>query len=324
MLTQCLQGLNLQAGKCYVDGTLGMGGHSSAILHELLKQGETAPRWVGVDQDANALAMAKAGLASLLSDFETTTHMHYLQANYSEIAERLPVFGIKALDGGLLLDLGVSSYQLDTPERGFSFMRSGPLDMRMDDSNGRLTTAEHLLNTASSEELLRVLTVYGEERYAYPIVQAIVQDRDSTPWKDTLSLANMIERVYRAKQKGKAAAKETKHPATRTFQALRMAVNGELEHLERLLNSLPRLMAPKSRVVIMTFHSLEDRLVKQTFKAWEGRCVCPPGYPICTCDAETVFKPVNRKPIEASDEEKETNPRSRSAKLRVYERATSQ
>jgi 16S rRNA (cytosine1402-N4)-methyltransferase len=320
MLAQCLEGLNLQQGKCYVDGTLGMGGHSQALLNALTELGETSPRWVGVDQDANALAMAKARLTTALSDIKYTQDIHFLQANYSEIAERLPIFGIEHIDGGLLLDLGVSSYQLDTPERGFSFMRSGQLDMRMDNTNPDLQTAEDLINTASPEELLRILTVYGEERYAYPIVQAIVQDRTTTPWKDTLTLANMVERVYRAKQKGKGAAKETKHPATRTFQALRMAVNRELEHLEVLLESLPTLMGTGSRIVIMTFHSLEDRLVKQTFKPWLGGCVCPPRHPICTCKPTSYFKAINRKPIEATLEETELNPRSRSAKLRVYER----
>jgi 16S rRNA (cytosine1402-N4)-methyltransferase len=309
MLDECLDALSLRKGKCYVDGTLGMGGHSQALLSAMVKLGDTSPCWVGVDQDAHALAMAKARLTTSLSDVKMTQQLHFLQANYSEIAERLPVFTIEQIDGGLLLDLGVSSYQLDTPERGFSFMRSSPLDMRMDSTNPNLMTAEQLINTATPEELR-----------AYPIVQAIVEDRTTTPWKDTLALANLVERVYSAKQKGKPHSKESKHPATRTFQALRMAVNRELEHLETLLNSLPQLMAPGSRVAIMTFHSLEDRLVKQTFKAWLGGCTCPPRHPICTCKPQAYFEQINRKPIEASPLEVELNPRSRSAKLRVYER----
>jgi len=319
LLTECLTGLNIHPDKLYVDGTLGMGGHSEAILNALAAAGATVPQWIGVDQDVNALAMAKQRLAPSIESHGSQEHIHFLQANFSEIPERLPVFGIHQISGGILLDLGVSSYQLDTAARGFSFMRSGPLDMRMEGLESNSPSAADFLNTESMDELVRIFTVYGEERYAFPIAKAIVEDREETPWTDTLALANLSERVYRAKQRG-GKAKENKHPATRVFQALRMAVNGELEHLESLLNGLPDLMAPESRVAIMTFHSLEDRLVKQTFKAWMRGCECPPIFPICTCGKTTLFKAVNRKPIEASDAEKETNPRSRSAKLRVYER----
>jgi 16S rRNA (cytosine1402-N4)-methyltransferase len=322
MREACIEALQVQPDKLYVDGTLGMGGHSEALLQTLHALGEERPQWVGVDQDAAALAMAKERLKPALLPFKAVEGLRFLQANYSEISQRLPVFGIQQINGGLLLDLGVSSYQLDTPERGFSFQTDGPLDMRMDATNAQLMTADILLNTASEQELLHILETYGEERYAYPIVQAIIQDRAHTPWNSTLALAQLVERVYKAKQRGgKGLAKETKHPATRTFQALRMAVNRELEHLETLLHALPALMLPGSRVAIMTFHSLEDRLVKQTFKKWAGACVCPPRYPICQCTPVMLFQAITRKPLEATAEEVAANSRARSARLRVYERA---
>ncbi len=319
LLDAVLKGLNLEVGKTYVDGTLGMGGHSQCLLEALHDLGERSPRWVGVDQDARALGMAQERLAPRLAGFETKQHTHFVQSNYSEIPEKLPDLGVTGIDGGLLLDLGVSSYQLDTADRGFSFMRSGPLDMRMNGTDDEIPTAGDILNTASFEELCRIFEIYGEEKYAFPIAKAIVADRDESPWQDTLDLAKLVERIYRLKQKS-GKAKEAKHPATRVFQALRMAVNGELEHLESTLNTLPTLMQAGSRVAIITFHSLEDRLVKQTFKPWLDGCICPPQFPICTCGKTPSFKTVNRKPLEASEAEKEANPRSRSAKLRVYSR----
>jgi 16S rRNA (cytosine1402-N4)-methyltransferase len=319
LLDAVLNGLNLQVAKTYVDGTLGMGGHSQFLLEALHDLGETSPRWVGVDQDARALGMAQERLAPTIAQFKETQHIHFVQSNYSEIPEKLPELGITGIDGGLLLDLGVSSYQLDTADRGFSFMRSGPLDMRMNGTDDDIPTAADILNTASFEELCRIFELYGEEKYAYPIAKAIVEDRAESPWHDTLDLAKLVERIYRLKQKS-GKAKEAKHPATRVFQALRMAVNGELEHLESTLNALSALMQAGSRVAIITFHSLEDRLVKQTFKPWLDGCVCPPQFPICTCGKTPLFKAVNRKPLEASELEKDDNPRSRSAKLRVYSR----
>jgi 16S rRNA (cytosine1402-N4)-methyltransferase len=319
LLDAVLKGLNLQVGKTYVDGTLGMGGHSQHLLEALHDLGETSPRWVGVDQDARALSMAQERLAPTLSRFEDNQHTHFVQSNYSEIPEKLDALNITGMDGGILLDLGVSSYQLDTADRGFSFMRSGPLDMRMNGTDDEIPTAADILNTASFEELCRIFEIYGEEKYAYPIAKAIVEDRAESPWQDTLALAKLVERIYRLKQKS-GKAKEAKHPATRVFQALRMAVNGELEHLESTLNALPALMQASSRVAIITFHSLEDRLVKQQFKPWLDGCICPPQFPICTCGKTPLFKAVNRKPLEATELEKESNPRSRSAKLRLYER----
>lgn len=319
LLDAVLDGLNLQAGKCYIDGTLGMGGHSQALLKQLALLGETHPQWVGVDQDAQALAIAQVRLADTLKTFTDATQCHFVQSNYSQLEECLEAKGIGEISGGLLLDLGVSSLQLDAPERGFSFRRNGVLDMRMNQNASQSLTAQSILNTYSLEELCSIFERYGEEKYAYPIAKAIVADRETTPWRESLPLAQLCERVYRLKQKS-GKQKEAKHSATRVFQALRMAVNGELEHLETTLQQLPRLMAPRSRVAMITFHSLEDRLVKQTFKTWMQGCSCPPHFPICTCEAAPLFKAVNRKAIEASEAEKEANPRSRSAKLRVYER----
>jgi 16S rRNA (cytosine1402-N4)-methyltransferase len=317
LLDDVLKGLNPQAGKSYVDGTLGMGGHSEALLQVLLEAGDSAPAWFGVDQDAHALTMARVRLAKRLEAFPNASGCHFIEANYSEMPQQIQTRGVSTISGGLLLDLGVSSFQLDTPERGFSFMRSGPLDMRMN-PHASLTAAD-LLNTLDFEALVHIFEVYGEEKYAFPIAKAIVEDRKKTPWVDTLALAHLVERIYRLKQKS-GKAKELKHPATRVFQALRMAVNGELEHLESLLTVLPTLMEGGSRVVVMTFHSLEDRLVKQYFKPWIEACRCPPRFPICTCGQVPVFKAIGRKAKEASEQEKEMNPRARSAKLRIYER----
>jgi len=319
LLPEVLAGLNLQVGKTYVDGTLGMGGHSQALLEALHDLGEQSPQWVGVDQDTQALAMAQKRLAPTLKRFHKLTQMHFVQSNYSQISQALADLGIIGIDGGLLLDLGVSSFQLDTAERGFSFMRSGPLDMRMNPADENAPTAADVLNTASQEALIRIFEEYGEEKFAFPIAKAIVEDRAHTPWQDTLSLAHLVERIYRLKQKS-GNAKEAKHPATRVFQALRIAVNYELDHLETVLNALPNLMRPQSRVAIITFHSLEDRRVKQQFKPWLQGCICPPQFPICTCASTPLFKAVNRKALQACSLEKEENPRSRSAKLRVYER----
>jgi 16S rRNA (cytosine1402-N4)-methyltransferase len=319
LLDAVLSGLNLHVGKCYVDGTLGMGGHSQAILKQLASLGETHPQWVGVDQDAQALAIARVRLANTLKAFTDATQCHFVQSNYSQLVDSLQSKGIESISGGLLLDLGVSSLQLDAPERGFSFMRNGVLDMRMNQDTSQTLTAQEILNTYSLEVLCSIFERYGEEKYAYPIAKAIVADRDTTPWRESLPLARLCERVYRLKQKS-GKQKESKHPATRVFQALRMAVNGELEHLESTLQQLPHLMVPQSRVAIITFHSLEDRLVKQTFKKWMQGCTCPPHFPICTCEQAPLFKAVNRKAIEASEAEKEINPRSRSAKLRIYEK----
>lgn len=317
LLEACLEALQLQPGKLYVDGTLGMGGHSEGILKRLRERGDETPKWVGVDQDAEALGLAKQRLQPTLETLASQRALHFLQANFSEIPGRLPIFGVNHVDGGLLLDLGVSSYQLDTPERGFSFMQNGPLDMRM--SPHLRETAADVLNTRSLEALLHIFKTYGEEDFAYPIARAVVEDREKTPWHETLPLAEMVSRVYRAKQKG-GRQREEKHPATRVFQALRIAVNSELEHLEQLLEALPQLMAPGSRVAILTFHSLEDRLVKQRMKQLASDCECPPKFPVCRCARVATFKAVQRKPIEATADEVSANPRARSAKLRIYER----
>ncbi len=319
LLPEVLAGLNLHVGKTYVDGTLGLGGHSQALLECLHGLGERSPQWVGVDQDTQALGMAQKRLAPTLDRFDETTRTHFVESNYSQIPQTLADLGITGIDGGLLLDLGVSSFQLDTAERGFSFMRSGPLDMRMNPTDETTPTAADLLNTASQEALIRIFEDYGEEKFAFPIAKAIVEDRAHTPWQDTLTLAHLVERIYRLKQKS-GRLKEAKHPATRVFQALRMAVNGELDHLDALLHALPDLMQPQSRVAVITFHSLEDRRVKQQFKPWLQGCICPPQFPICTCESTPLFKAVNRKALEAGHLETERNPRSRSAKLRVYER----
>ncbi|MFM7389118.1 MAG: 16S rRNA (cytosine(1402)-N(4))-methyltransferase RsmH [Vampirovibrionales bacterium] len=325
MLQECLAFLHLSAGRVYVDGTLGLGGHSLAISEVLSTLGGGI--LIGVDQDPTALALATQRIQEKTRADSAATPARFLPiaSNYSTLALQwqqlrstepsLP----ERVNGGLLLDLGVSSMQLDQAERGFSFMRSGPLDMRMNPQDNTLATAAEILNTWDETALADCFFLYGEEQFSRSIARAIVNDRQQAPWKETLPLAQLIERVYRSQQRKRGKKQEGKHPATRVFQALRIAVNGELNHLQALLTSLPSLMASGSRVVILTFHSLEDRLVKQQFKQWATRFTPNPYYPDEPPAQEPIVKLISKKAVLPTPEEIERNPRSRSVKLRVVE-----
>ncbi len=301
LLNECIDGLNIKPDGIYVDGTLGGAGHSSQIAARL-----TTGRLIGIDRDPVALRAAGERLAPY-ADRVTLVH-----SNFSEIANVLDDLGIEAVDG-ILLDLGVSSPQLDDGSRGFSYMTDAPLDMRM--NNGDPVTAETIVNSWSYEELRRILFDYGEERYAPRIADAICRRREIEPIKTTLELVDIIRSAMPA-----AALREKQHPAKRSFQAIRIAVNDELGAVRKVMEaSVPRL-APGGRLAIITFHSLEDRIVKNGMADAAKGCTCPPSFPVCVCGKKPQVKLITRKPITASDEELEMNPRSRSAKLRVCER----
>ena len=288
-------------GKTYLDGTLGGGGHASLIL-------EQAPGafLVGIDRDKTALAAAGARLA-IHGD-----HVRLLHGDFADIAGYLDALGIAELDG-FILDLGVSSHQLDTRERGFSFQQDAPLDMRMDISGGE--TAADLVNTLPEAELARIISDYGEERWAKRIASFIVRERAETPITTTFRLVDIIKGAV-----PKAKWDERIHPATRTFQALRIAVNTELESLERGMRAALDLLKPGGRGVIISFHSLEDRIVKHIFKEYAEGCTCPRQLPICVCGNQPRVKILTSRPVAATAAETDKNPRARSAKLRAIEK----
>ena len=301
LLQECIDGLNIKPEGIYVDGTLGGAGHSSQIAARL-----TTGRLIGIDRDPIALKAAGERL-SKFGDRVTLVH-----SNFCEIPRVLDDLGIEGVDG-ILLDLGVSSPQLDDGERGFSYMVDAPLDMRM--NNGDALTAETIVNTWSYEELRRILYDYGEERYAPQIVNHICKRREICPIKTTLELVDVIRSAMPA-----AALREKQHPAKRSFQAIRIAVNDELGAVRKVMDgAIPRLN-PGGRLAIITFHSLEDRIVKNGMADAAKGCTCPPNFPVCVCGKKPQVKLINRKPITASHEELEMNPRSRSAKLRVCEK----
>ena len=301
LLNECLEGLDIKADGIYVDGTLGGAGHSSQIAARL-----DTGRLIGIDRDPVALKAAGERLAPF-GDKVTLVH-----SNFCRIASVLDELGIEAVDG-ILLDLGVSSPQLDDGERGFSYMVDAPLDMRM--NNGDILTAETIVNTWSYEELRRILFDYGEERYAPQIAANICRRREQKPIATTLELVDVIRSAMPA-----AALREKQHPAKRSFQAIRIAVNDELGAVREVMDAaIPRLKKG-GRLAIITFHSLEDRIVKNAMGEAAKGCTCPPSFPVCICGKKPQVKLVNRKPITASDEELEVNPRSRSAKLRVCEK----
>ena len=298
LLQECLDGLDIKPDGIYVDGTLGGAGHSSQIVQRL-----TSGRLIGIDRDPVALAAAGERLKPW-QDRVTLVH-----SNFCEIAQVLESLNISGVDG-ILLDLGVSSPQLDDGERGFSYMADAPLDMRM---NGEDTLdAETVVNTWSQEELKRILYTYGEERYAPQIAAAICRQREITPVKTTFELVDIIRSAMPA-----AALREKQHPAKRSFQAIRIAVNDELGSVEKVMADAIPLLNPDGRLAVITFHSLEDRIVKNAMAAAAKGCTCPPSFPVCVCGKKPQVELVNRKPITASAEELEENPRSRSAKLRV-------
>ena len=301
LLDECIEGLNIKPDGIYVDGTLGGAGHSSQIAKRL-----TTVRLIGIDRDPVALKAAGERLAPY-ADRVTLVH-----SNFCEIASVLEELGISGVDG-ILLDLGVSSPQLDDGSRGFSYMADAPLDMRMNSEDS--LSAYDVVNTWSQEELKRILYDYGEERYAPQIARAICNKREVSPIQTTLELVDVIRSAMPA-----AALREKQHPAKRSFQAIRIAVNDELGSVEKVMRDAIPALNPGGRLAIITFHSLEDRIVKNGMAAASKGCTCPPNFPVCVCGKKPQVKLVSRKPIVSSQEELDRNPRARSAKLRVCEK----
>ncbi len=299
---EVIDNLNIQPSRIYVDGTLGGAGHSSAIATRLVQGG----RLIGVDQDKDAIAAATKRLEAF-NDRVTIVH-----DNYEHIPEILADLGIEKVNG-ILLDLGVSSYQLDNPERGFSYNTDEPLDMRMDQDSP--LTAADIVNSWSVEELTRILRDYGEERYALNIARRIVSQREEKPFETTGELVKVIRASIPMKMQDKYG-----NPCKRTFQAIRIACNRELDVLQDSIDRLIDCLEPEGRLCIITFHSLEDRIVKNAFKRNENPCICPPEFPVCVCGKKSMGKVITRKPIVPSCEELEQNKRSASSKLRVFER----
>ena len=302
LLDECIEGLNIKPNGIYIDGTAGGGGHSYHIAERLSEGG----RLIAIDRDDAAIAAA----GERLKPFEDRVTI--VRNNFSSIADVCMMLGVEKIDG-VLLDLGVSSYQLDTAERGFTHNTDAPLDMRMD-RRGSLD-AFTVVNTYSADELKRVLWNYGEEKFAPKIVSAIIKRREKELIKTTGELVDIIKSAIPA-----SAREGGHHPAKRTFQAIRIEVNGELDAIEPAIRSATSLLAPGGRVAIITFHSLEDRIVKQTYADLGSGCNCPKSLPICVCGRVPSVKVLTRKPILPSAEEIESNPRSRSAKLRIAEK----
>ena len=301
LLEECVTGLNIRPEGIYVDGTLGGAGHSCRIA-----EGLTTGRLIGIDRDPVALKAAGERLAPY-GDRVTLVH-----SNFCRMASVLEGLGISGVDG-ILLDLGVSSPQLDDGQRGFSYMADAPLDMRMD--GGDALTADTVVNTWSYEELKKILYEYGEERYAPAIASAIVRRRETAPIRTTLELVDVIRSAMPP-----AALREKQHPAKRSFQAIRIAVNDELNSVAKAMEDAIPLLNPGGRLAVITFHSLEDRIVKNAMAAAAKGCTCPPSFPVCVCGKKPRVKLVTRKPIVSGEEELERNPRARSAKLRICEK----
>lgn len=301
LLDECIENLNIKPDGIYLDGTLGLGGHSYQIASRL-----DAGRLICIDRDETAIERSSRRLAPFAD------RITYVHGNFSDAAEILDRLGIDSVDG-MLFDLGVSSPQLDEIQRGFSYMGDAPLDMRMDGSAG--LTAYEVANTWPEERLNRILWDYGEERYARRITAAILAHRAEKPITTTLELVDIIKGAMPA-----AALREKQHPAKRTFQAIRIAVNDELGAISAMMETAPDKLKKGGRLCVISFHSLEDRIVKSGINARENGCTCPREAPICTCGFVQTLKSVTRKPILPSEEEIEKNPRSRSAKLRVAER----
>lgn len=301
LLEECLDALAIRPDGIYLDGTLGRAGHSLEILRRL-----TTGRLIGIDRDMTAIEAARERLAAF-SDRVTLVH-----SNFSELGAVLQQLDVDGIDG-MLFDLGVSSPQLDEAQRGFSYMQDAPLDMRMDAT--ATLDAYEVVNTWSGEELKRILRDYGEERYAAQIARAIVRAREQNPIATTLELVEVIRSAMPA-----AALREKQHPAKRSFQAIRIAVNGELDALPPMLEAATKGLRPGGRLAVITFHSLEDRIVKQTMRQLATGCTCPSEFPVCVCGNKPKLELVSRKPIVSGAAELEENPRARSAKLRVAQR----
>ncbi|MBN2795485.1 MAG: 16S rRNA (cytosine(1402)-N(4))-methyltransferase RsmH [Clostridia bacterium] len=301
LLKETVDGLNVKPDGIYVDGTLGGGGHSEEVLKRL-----TTGKLIGIDQDENALKAATERLKSYGDKFIP------VRDNFSNIKEVLKTLNIDRIDG-MMMDLGVSSHQLDESERGFSYRFDAPLDMRMD--RRRDLDAYTVVNTYSEDDLNRIIKSYGEENWARRIAKFICEQRAEKPIETTLELVDLIYRAIPAN-----ARREGGHPAKRTFQAIRIEVNDELEILTKTIEDITSVLNKKGRISIITFHSLEDRLVKQAYKALAQGCICPPELPVCMCNNKPKLKIITRKPILPSDEELEGNSRSKSAKLRVAQK----
>ena len=301
MLDECLEALAIKPDGIYLDGTLGRAGHSLEIVKRL-----TTGRLIGIDRDETAIAAAQERLADY-ADRVTLVH-----SNFDRVGESLDELGIDGADG-MLFDLGVSSPQLDDAGRGFSYMHDAPLDMRMDRTAA--LCARQVVNEWSYEELRRILFTYGEERYAPVIAKHIVQKRQEAPIETTLQLAQIIKAAMPA-----AALREKQHPAKRSFQAIRIAVNGELDALPPMLEAAADKLHTGGRLAVISFHSLEDRIIKKTMQALATGCTCPPNFPVCVCGRKPKMKLISRKPIVSGEAELAYNPRARSAKLRVAEK----
>ncbi len=297
MLNECLENLNIKADGIYVDGTLGGAGHSSKIVERLNKNG----RLIGIDRDQDALTASRKRL-------EKYSNVTYVWGKHEDIKKHLEELEIKEVNG-ILLDLGVSSYQIDEPERGFSYTKDARLDMRM--NREQELDAEYIINNYSKEELEKIFFEYGEENYSKRIVSKILKVRENKNIETTFELADIIR---------EAVPKNTVDSLKRIFQALRIEVNGELKDLKKTVEDSILSLAHGGRLCIITFHSLEDRIIKNTFIEYEGRCTCPKDFPKCVCGYKSYGKIITKKPITPSTEEIERNPRSKSAKLRVFER----
>ena len=301
LLQECVRYLEIDPAGIYVDGTLGLGGHAEAVAEHL-----TSGRLIGIDRDESSLDFAGQRLARF------GERVTLVKGNFGELDAILDGLGVGKVNG-MLFDLGVSSPQLDDKERGFSYMQDAPLDMRMDRSAP--LTAREVLNTWSETELRSVFWRYGEERYAGRIAAAVAAAREESPIETTGQFVDIIRRTMPA-----AALREKQHPAKRCFQAVRIAVNDELGALERMLAAAPDRLVTGGRLLIISFHSLEDRLVKEAIRSRENGCTCPPDFPVCTCGFVKTLRSVTRKPVTPGAEELADNPRARSARLRIAER----
>ena len=302
LFSQCMEGLDIKPSGIYVDATLGGGGHSSGICERLSSEGTL----IGIDRDGDAIRAASKRLEKY------PCKKHFIQSNYSDIKNILKQLEIEKIDGALL-DLGVSSFQLDNLQRGFSYMKDAPLDMRMSQEDS--FTAAEVVNEYSQKKLTHIISRYGEERWASRIADFIVRSREEKPFETTLELVEAIKAAIPA-----AARRTGPHPAKRTFQAIRIEVNDELGQLEKAVEEFCHVLAPAGRLCIITFHSLEDRIVKDIFNMKANPCTCPKEFPVCVCGKKADIKKITGKPVVPKEKETEDNPRARSAKLRVAER----
>ena len=307
LLSECIEALHLSEGQTYVDATLGGAGHSLEVAKRIGRSGHL----IGIDQDEVARRAARERLEALPDDIRPTIDV--VEGNFGDLDSLLVSTAVPGVDA-VLFDLGVSSVQIDTPSRGFSFKENGPLDMRMDPSKNTLTAAE-IINTYNAADLARVIRQYSDERWASRIADFVVEARKEHPITETEQLVDIIKAAVPA-----SARRAGGHPAKRTFQALRIEVNGELDVLRSGLEAAVRWLAPGGHIAVISYHSLEDRIVKDLFKKLSQGCTCPPDLPICVCGNKPVLKVLTRKPILPTPEEIKRNPRSRSAKLRVAQR----